>query len=145
MKEEIKHFKLMRNVYYSAIWFDNNLKSILKSFTSWSLNWIFDIFRYVPAALEFSRNGEKSAAVSGGAFSFHDMLEHAHNLHPNGNEHSAGSVSRHHHHWDFSHCISQNEPTNILRIKAKYESCWSHYYDCADIQIPVKENWFRNG
>ena len=59
----------------------------------------FVLLRYVPAALEFSRNGEKSgsAAVSGGAFSFHDMLEHAHNLHPNGNEHS-GSVSRHHHH-----------------------------------------------
>ena len=59
----------------------------------------FCTFSYVPAALEFSRNGEKSgsAAVSGGAFSFHDMLEHAHNLHPNGNEHS-GSVSRHHHH-----------------------------------------------
>ena len=72
----------------------------------WANFWLFlchtfclVLLRYVPAALEFSRNGEKSgsAAVSGGAFSFHDMLEHAHNLHPNGNEHS-GSVSRHHHH-----------------------------------------------
>ena len=45
----------------------------------------FFLDSYVPAALECSRNGEKSAAVSGGGFSFHDMFEHAHNLHPNGN------------------------------------------------------------
>merc|ERR1711976_1124866 len=51
---------------------------------------------YVPATLDTSRglsNGEKSAAVSGGGFSFHDMFEHAHNLHPNGNE----SATRHAH------------------------------------------------
>ena len=56
----------------------------------------FLYFRYVPATLDTSRglsNGEKSAAVSGGGFSFHDMFEHAHNLHPNGNE----SATRHAH------------------------------------------------
>ena len=58
---------------------------------------IFLNFRYVPAALECSRDAsgiEKSAAVSGGGFSFHDMFEHAHNLHPNGNENG----SRHNQH-----------------------------------------------
>ena len=61
------------------------------------LKYIFFLyFRYVPATLDTSRglsNGEKSAAVSGGGFSFHDMFEHAHNLHPNGNE----SATRHAH------------------------------------------------
>lgn len=72
--------------------------SILRNFNPFSgvLFYIFFfIFRYVPAALECSRNGEKSAAVSGGGFSFHDMFEHAHNLHPNGNDN--GSHSRQHH------------------------------------------------
>ena len=59
----------------------------------------FNFFRYVPAALETSRgfNGEKSAAVSGGGFSFHDMYDHAHNLHPNGNNEGVASRPHHHH------------------------------------------------
>lgn len=68
-------------------------------------------FRYVPAALEYSRNaamnssgggiGEKSSAVSGGAFSFHDMFEHAHNLNQNGgndNNGGGGGNARHNNH-----------------------------------------------
>ena len=62
------------------------------------------VYRYVPAALECSRNatsstlnGEKSAAVSGGGFGFHDMFEHAHNLYSSDNNGSNGQHPRHNH------------------------------------------------
>ncbi len=69
-----------------------------------------DTFRYVPAAVESSRNasnsttnGEKSAAVSGGGFGFHDMFEHAHNIYHSDNNGSNGHqqhqhpLPKHHH------------------------------------------------
>ena len=59
---------------------------------------LFTFCRYVPAALECSRDAsgiEKSVAVSGGGFSFHDMFEHAHNLHPNGNDNGSRQHNQH--------------------------------------------------